>query len=155
MAPAVKPSKPRELLYSRHINQDDQAKQADVMDGWKVVACGKIDEQSILAIVTIDRHLVTFSIMQRINRPTSPPNLASLGSTLSSTSLNEIKASRSPKLSRPPSIEKDLVYASVAPMPQAKCAVGAACLRGKLVVCGEYFKVMRLCRVFAEKWGEI
>ena len=50
--------------------QDDHARQADVEDGWKVIASAKLagNDQSILAIVTIDRHLATFSIMQRVNR---------------------------------------------------------------------------------------
>ena len=138
-APSVKPSKPRELLYSRHINQDDHAKLADVNDGWKIIACDKLDDQSILAVATIDRLLVTFSIMQLVNRPTSPQtNLVSMGSNFSSPDLceNVYRASRSPKLSRPPSIEKEMAYTSVAVMPQAKCAVGAASLNGKLVVCG-------------------
>jgi len=140
--PAVRPSKPRELLYSRHINQDDHAKQADVEDGWKVIASANLagNDQSILAIVTIDRHLATFSIMQKVNRPSSPQGPATLPPTMSASDLQEkgVRIPRSPKISRPPSIEKDLVYASVAPMPNAKCAVGAACINGKLVVCGGY-----------------
>ena len=58
---------------------------------------------------------------------------------MSASDLQEkgVRIPRSPKISRPPSIEKDLVYASVAPMPNAKCAVGAACINGKLVVCGK------------------
>jgi len=139
---AVRPSKPRELLYSRHINQDDHAKQADVEDGWKVIASAKLagNDQSILAIVTIDRHLATFSIMQRVNRPSSPQGPHDLPPTMSASDLQEkgVRIPRSPKISRPPSIERDLVYASVAPMPAPKCAVGAACLNGKLVVCGGY-----------------
>ena len=61
---------------------------------------------------------------------------------MSASDLQEkgVRIPRSPKISRPPSIEKDLVYASVAPMPNAKCAVGAASIKGKLVVCGELIR---------------
>ena len=59
--------------------QDDHAKQAEANEsGWKVIACRRIgtvqDElsaetqstkQGILAVVSIDRHLATFSIVQR------------------------------------------------------------------------------------------
>ena len=59
--------------------QDDQAKQAEANEsGWKVIACRRLgalreelsDEtqstkQGILAVVSIDRHLATLSIVQR------------------------------------------------------------------------------------------
>ena len=106
-------------------------------DGWKVIACSQLDDQSILAVATIDRFLVTFSIMQRINRPTSP--LSNLKGNLSTGDLQDAfyRPSRSPKLSRPPSIEREMSYTSISVMPQAKCAVGAAGLDGKLIVCGK------------------
>ena len=73
-------------------------------------------------------------------RPSSPQGPhQDLPPTMSASDLQEkgVRIPRSPKISRPPSIERDLVYASVAPMPAPKCAVGAACLNGKLVVCGK------------------
>ena len=53
------------------------------------------------------------------------------------------KSSRSPRISRPESIEKE-TFVPVAPMSQAKCAVGAECLQGKLVVCGKSISVILL-----------
>jgi len=122
----LRPAKPRELLYSRHINQDDE-KTEDRPEDWKVIACASVEGLSILALVTVDGHLFACSIIQRVNRPTSPaqPHMAaeedSLGSPVN--------------LSRPPSQEKD-IFALVATMGQAKCAP-AACLDDKLIVCGK------------------
>ena len=67
------------VIYTLFKNQDDHAKQAEANEsGWKVIACRRIGavheeltsetqttKQGILAVVSIDRHLATFSIVQR------------------------------------------------------------------------------------------
>lgn len=67
----LKPAKPRELLYARHINQEDK-KIEDHIDDWKVVSHAKLEGGSILTLITIDGHLFTCSIIRRVNRPNSP-----------------------------------------------------------------------------------
>lgn len=69
---SIKPPKPREMLYSRHINQDD----AEEDDDWKVIG---VTEQgkSIVAVITIDGRIAIFSILQRVNRPSSPSSQVS------------------------------------------------------------------------------
>ena len=59
--------------------------------------------------------------------------------------------------SRPPSVEKlhQDMFTTVATMGQAKCAVGAACLDGKLVVCGKNFsltKQRRYLHIILHRW---
>ncbi len=137
----MKPARPRELLYSRHINQEDM-KTEDHVEDWKVIACTTLEGgSSILAFITIDGHLFTCSIIQRVNRPSSPSfttasNSASGIASASDSEETRESKSKSPSLSRPPSQDKDL-YLPVAIMNQAKCGAGAGCLDGKLIVCGE------------------
>ncbi len=140
---AMKPAKPRELLYSRHINQED-LKTEDHVDDWKVISCATLEGGSILALITIDGNLFACSIIQRVNRPNSPcfatgevaiPGVAPADGEHRRKHSN----SKSPSLSRPPSQDKD-VYAPVASMAQAKCGAGTGCLQGKLIVCGERIK---------------
>lgn len=187
-ASSVKPAKPRELLYSRHINQDDHAKQADFNDGWKVIACRKLDDKSVLAIVSIERNLATFSIIQKVNKASSAASAkgapdaaaaaaanvegavvavaaapsaelmgASSGATASSPGpaaaekdlkvlLPMMRASRSPKISRNASFEKQMVFTSVAAMKDGKSGLGAGSFQGKLLVCGELLLLLLLLR---------
>lgn len=135
---AMKPAKPRELLYSRHINQEEEKTQ-DNLDDWKVITCTSLNGRSILALITIDGHLFTCSILQRVNAPrsNSPPTVAFILSnlSLSSNNLTTVK-SKSPSLSRGHSQDKDL-FTPLANMSQSKCAP-VSHLNGDLVVCGEF-----------------
>lgn len=137
---SVKPAKPKEMLYARHINQDDVAR-AEYSDQyyWKVIAAHRLDNRSLLGIVSIDGKLVVMSIVQRINVPT----MASTSPTMvRSISEGSLKAGlKSPKNgsagSRPPSLDKD-VYVPVATMKYAKCAAGVVGFQDRLVVCGGF-----------------
>ena len=138
----MKPARPRELLYSRHINREE-VKTEDHAEDWKVIAFSTLEGGSILAFITIDGHLFTCTIIQRVNRPSSPSSSSStsLVTTAAAVALLEEDGgrdykSKSPSLSRPPSQDKD-PYVPMANMSQAKCGAGAGCLDGNLIVCGE------------------
>ncbi|CAB4056548.1 IVNS1ABP [Lepeophtheirus salmonis] len=107
---SVKPSKAKELLYTRHINQDE-VKTEERSEDWKLIA--------------LNGSLATLSIIQRINTPTK---------TLSEFNLSVHQQKHtSPRISRPPSVDKD-DFTPVAVMNEAKCAVGGCCLDGKLII---------------------
>lgn len=132
----VKPAKPREMLYTRHINQEDAARSENADQYcWKVIAAHRLDNKSILGVVSLDARLMILSIVQRINIPATPP----AGTMTRSCSSNSLPpGTRSPaNVSRPPSLDKD-VYIPVALMKHARCAAGVDCFHSKLVVCGGY-----------------
>uniref|UniRef100_A0A0K2TN40 BTB domain-containing protein n=1 Tax=Lepeophtheirus salmonis TaxID=72036 RepID=A0A0K2TN40_LEPSM len=136
---SVKPSKAKELLYTRHINQDE-VKTEERSEDWKLIACSNLedDKRSILGVVTVNGSLATLSIIQRINTPTK---------TLSEFNLSVHQQKHtSPRISRPPSVDKD-DFTPVAVMNEAKCAVGGCCLDGKLIICGGYDRGECLNRV--------
>ena len=106
----------------------------------------------------MDGQLATTSILQRVNRPNSPPaNAAAQNNANAIQSLARLsaaingqnnaskakgnKGNASPTLSRPPSEETDL-YTPIAPMSAAKCAVGTCALNGRLVVCGTLISLL-------------
>jgi hypothetical protein len=123
------------MLFTRHINQEE-AKTEDKSEDWKMISYLNLDEKSIVAIVTVDGHLTTLSVMQRLNQ-TSSPNGSITNLWLASRVTNGQRCkSKSPSVSRPPSTEKDL-FAPLPTMTQAKSAVGAGCVGGNLVVCGK------------------
>ena len=69
-----------------------------------------------------------------------PDNLDSSTSTVRFKNVSPTNSVKS-NYSRPPSVEKlfpETTQVPIAKMDQAKCAVGAACLDEKLVVCGEF-----------------
>lgn len=131
----VKPTKPYEIMFSRHINQDER-KSEDHVDDWRVISCTDLDG-TILALITIDGNLFCCSIIRRINRPKSPPKqipLTMLPSNNGATFRGTNKpAPRVP--SRPASKEKEL-FTPVEPMSKAKC-VKLGSIHDELVVCGE------------------
>ncbi len=137
---AMKPAKPRELLYSRHINQEDP-KTEDNLEDWKVISCTSIEGVSILSLITIDGHLFTCSIIQRVNnsRSNSPPAFIPADQAAAQAAVAATAATAPATLSRPSSQDKD-VFEPLATMNQAKC-VGTGCLDGKLVVCGECLSI--------------
>ena len=105
----MKPARPRELLYSRHINQEE-IKMEDKSEDWQLVSCIGLDNadealsaagssKNVVGIITVDGNLVTCSIIQvkaplskrilgqrsrflvsqRVNRPSSPTNGCGVG----------------------------------------------------------------------------
>eukprot|EP00096_Caligus_rogercresseyi_P001144 TRINITY_DN1179_c0_g1_i1.p1 TRINITY_DN1179_c0_g1~~TRINITY_DN1179_c0_g1_i1.p1 ORF type:complete len:564 (+),score=160.24 TRINITY_DN1179_c0_g1_i1:20-1711(+) len=127
---SIKPSKAKELLYARHINQEE-VKTEERSEDWKMIACANLedDKKSILSVVTVDGTLASLSIIQRINTPTN---------TLSEVNIsNAVQKHTSPRISRLPSVDKD-EFTPVSVMNEAKCAVGGGSIEGKLVICGGY-----------------
>ncbi|XP_059092667.1 influenza virus NS1A-binding protein homolog isoform X2 [Tigriopus californicus] len=139
---SMKPAKPRELLYSRHINQDEE-KTGDVIEEWKMIACSNLDDKTILGLVTVDGLLAVVSIIQRLYRPTTPDMTQPILTAAAGLTLALANGSRknskgtSPTMSRPPSEESDL-YDPLPNMASPRCAVGTCQLDGKLIVCGGY-----------------
>jgi len=152
----VQPSKPKEMLYTRQINLSE-AVQSDNSEQncWKVIVSHRLDNKSIIGVVSLDAKLIILSIVQRINVPSS--NSPSMTRSCSEGSLFAVKSSSNG--SRPPSTDKEL-YMPVTSMKYAKCAAGAVGFRGKLVVCGGYDRGECLNKVEAydvstnswEKW---
>ena len=133
---AVKPAKPREMLFTRHINHEDAARsESSEKYRWKVIAAHRLDNKTIMAIVSLDAKLITLSLVQRINQPSSTsPTM------IRSSSEGSLKAGlRSPgdKPSRPPSLDRD-IYVPVASMKFAKCAAGVVAMGDYLVACGGF-----------------
>ena len=70
----VKPAKPREMLYTRHINHEDASRsgsESSEQYRWKVIAAHRLDSKTIMAIISLDAKLITLSLVQRINVPSS------------------------------------------------------------------------------------
>lgn len=64
--PAVKPAKPREMLYTRYINQEEAARSENSEQYcWKVIVAHRLDNKSILGVVSLDAKLMILSIVQR------------------------------------------------------------------------------------------
>ena len=68
----VQPSKPKEMLYTRQINLSE-AVQSDNSEQncWKVIVSHRLDDKSIIGVVSLDAKLIILSIVQRINVPSS------------------------------------------------------------------------------------
>ena len=132
------------------------------VEDWKLVSCTALNDKTVLALLTVDGHLTACSIIQRVNTaeavPMTPLNGASVpptptaaqagifeglessSSTVRFKTISPTNSVKSFNYSRPPSVEKlaSEFQVPLARMDQAKCAVGAACLDNKLVVCGEF-----------------
>ena len=72
---AVKPAKPREMLYTRHINHEadpvfKSRSEYSEQYRWKVIAAHRLDNKTIMAVVSLDAKLIILSLVQRINVPT-------------------------------------------------------------------------------------
>lgn len=156
----VQPAKPKERLYTRHINHDDAARTNESAEEffWKVIVAHRLDSRSIMGVVSLDGKVLIMSIMQRINVTNNSPTM------IRSVSEGSLKGGlKSPvdgsKASRPPSLDKD-VYVPVASMKYAKCASGVVSFQNRLVVCGGFDRGECLNKVEAydhsynlwEKW---
>ena len=65
-AATVKPAKPREMLYTRQIHQEDASRSDDAQEYcWKVIAAHRLDNKSIMGVVSLDAKLVILSVVQR------------------------------------------------------------------------------------------
>lgn len=171
----VKPAKPREMLFaiSRHINHEEifdnvfAGSEYSQQYRWKVIAAHRLDNKTIMAVVSLDAKLIILSLVQRINVPTCSSPTSSL--MLRSSSEGSLRGAagllqqhRSPgdksNHSRPPSIERD-VYVPVASMKYAKCAAGVVAMGNNLVVCGGFDRGECLNKVEAfslseNKWNK-
>ena len=155
---SVKPAKPREMLYTRHINHEvdpvfKSRSEYSEQYRWKVIAAHRLDNKTIMAVVSLDAKLIILSLVQRINVPTS----SSPTSMVRSCSESSLKAGlRSPgdhANSRPPSLERDM-YVPVASMKYAKCAAGVVAMGDDLVVCGGFDRGECLNKVEAFSMSE-
>ncbi len=153
----MRPARPRELLYTRQIDHCDDHSPTNMTseenneedEEWKVISCSALEGgSSILALITIDGHLCTCSIVQRVNnssnsngRSVSPTGFSAAASDSNPDSNS---GSKSPSLSsRPPSQDKDM-FSLITPMAQAKCGAGAVSMGGKLIVCGKMKHIQTL-----------
>jgi len=111
----LQPSKPRMMLYSRSISDEDELQDVE----WKLVAHSQTSDKSYVAIVTLNGTVCVLSIVKVINPP-SPTNIP----------IHHI--------SRPVSVEKVDNYTLIAHMSTPKCAIGAGAFHGCLLVVGGY-----------------
>lgn len=119
---SIQPSKPRVLIYSREIGEDQLV--AEVEPDWNLIASSKVGEHTFLALVTLAGKLTILSIQLRLNTPSTP-------SPMSST----------PDVSRPASEDKPDLYCALANMSNPRCAVGCGNLHNTLIVCGGYDRI--------------
>ena len=135
---AVKPAKPKEMLYTRQINQEDVGR-SEYSDPyfWKVIKAHRLDNRSIMGVVSMDGKLIIMSIVQRINVPTANTSPTMVRSISESSLKAGLKSPLGSKGSRHSSLDKD-VYVPVANMKYAKCAAGAISFTDRLVVCGGF-----------------
>jgi influenza virus NS1A-binding protein len=160
---SMKPSKPKEMLYTRQIKHDDHGDRDEHSEQyyWKVIVAHRLDNRSLLGVASMDGKLVILSIVQRINVPNAACSDSSptMARSISETSLKAGLKSPVSKSSRPPSLDKD-VYIPVACMKYARCAAGVVSLSDRLVVCGGFDRGECLSKVEAydlatntwEKW---
>ena len=163
----VKPAKPREMLFaSRHINHqiDNIFARSEYSEQyrWKVIAAHRLDNKTIMAVVSLDAKLIILSLVQRINVPTcsSPTSMlrSSSEGSLRAAGLQQRSPGDKSNHSRPPSIERE-VYVPVASMKYAKCAAGVVAMGNNLVVCGGFDRGECLNKVEAfslseNKWNK-
>jgi len=156
---AVKPAKPKEMLYTRQINQEDGSREYSDPYFWKVIKVHRLDNRSIMGVVSMDGKLIIMSIVQRVNVPTASTSPTMVRSVSACSLKAGLKSPVGSKGSRPSSLDKD-VYVPVANMKYAKCASGSVSFNGKLVVCGGFDRGECLNKVEAynaeinawEKW---
>ncbi|XP_037083607.1 influenza virus NS1A-binding protein homolog A-like isoform X2 [Pollicipes pollicipes] len=101
------------ITYSTEVAERMQEEAYD----WKTIACSKVDERGMVALVTLGGRLAVLSVRQRLNAP-SPTG--------------------SPRTSRPPSMEKPDSYSVLPELACAKCAIGVGNIDDKLIICGGY-----------------
>ncbi|KAB7494902.1 Influenza virus NS1A-binding-like protein B [Armadillidium nasatum] len=59
------PAKPRMMLFSRSISDDDNPQDGD----WKLISFSKVSENSLVAVVTLNNSVAVLSIQQQVNAP--------------------------------------------------------------------------------------
>ena len=126
---------------------------------WKVIKAHRLDNRSIMGVVSMDGKLIIMSIVQRVNVPTANTSPTMVRSFSESSLKAGLKSPAGSKGSRPSSLDKD-VYVPVANMKYAKCAAGSVSFNDRLVVCGGFDRGECLNKVEAynakinawEKW---
>ncbi|XP_055390528.1 influenza virus NS1A-binding protein homolog isoform X2 [Condylostylus longicornis] len=170
------PVKPRVLIYSRDLGEDDNQSETD----WNLISSSKCGENAFIAVAAINGRLMRLSVKLRLNNvPPSPLNGANvvnnqpaegqtstqsttqslpsanvsvastgLGSTTASTNGSSVDASveGSRNASNRNSSELEL-FCEVATMSGPKCGLGVADFNGKLWVCGGYDRAECLKKV--------
>ncbi|XP_076058163.1 influenza virus NS1A-binding protein-like [Oratosquilla oratoria] len=111
---ATHPVKPRMMLYSRSISDQEDA-ESDV--DWKLITWAHVSESSVMAIVTLKGQVAVVSIHQRLHTSSPTPT---------------------PQPSRPCSMEKVDCYTVVPYMASPKCGTGTGNFNGVLLVSGGY-----------------
>ena len=147
------------MLYTRQINQEDGSREYSDPYFWKVIKVHRLDNRSIMGVVSMDGKLIIMSIVQRVNVPTANTSPTMVRSVSACSLKAGLKSPVGSKGSRPSSLDKD-VYVPVANMKYAKCASGSVSFNGKLVVCGGFDRGECLNKVEAynaeinawEKW---
>jgi len=158
------PKKPRALLYSRRISEQ-QAGDTDSDDKWKLIACSSVAEHSVVCVSVVGGKVVSLAVQQRISP--SPPSLPTPESSeIASSNGSEAGGSVDgianlddldgedivPTTARPP-------LKPLAPMSAAKCAMGSIAVDSLttidespsvLLVCGGYDRgeCLKTCEVF-------
>ncbi|RWS14423.1 Influenza virus NS1A-binding-like protein, partial [Dinothrombium tinctorium] len=129
-------SKSRQFLFTRSDSESSLSSLADDDESdWKVLGTHSPSQHMIIGLVMIAGKLSHLSVKLRLNTPNN-----------------------SPFESRRESVEKCDLYSAISPMSSARCAVGTAQLKGKLLVCGGYdrgecLKTVELYDSLTNKWS--
>ena len=95
------------MLYTRQINQED-ASRSEYTDPyfWKVIKASRLDNRSIMGVVSMDGKLIIMSIVQRVNVPTANTSPTMVRSFSASSLKAVLKSPVGSKGSRHSSLDK-------------------------------------------------